>query len=347
MKHIQKLSLITLLIFNFSFADYFTKKIAEDVKGCSCTKKLAIQSVSMIDGSTNVLTSLYYLRLATEFSGSPISIIDRNQIEASLNELALAQSGLVSDSESTPKTGNFVAADALLHLTIAELEEGTEIFFQLIQVETGVAILSRAYSDFQQTTAATSQSMTPSQTSSIYIPATEIEKKSKISYDFRNSNPKEIKNFTTLRKEYSANENLFAAQKNTEQVNLIFKNPKTAIPFIHIYAKKNNLYQQRFRQFLDSSRQDNVQTVKENSKISLSLNRMVNEHDTYFQSPLGKKVVFDNTERFINFYKLRNSSPKEPDRFNNQRSNDKRSSQDNSTANRPNKVRDDRSQQKR
>ena len=325
MINLIKLLSVLAFILSFSFGDYFTKKIAEDITKCGCSKQLAIQSVTLLDGSTNSICSLYYLRLASEFNTTAIKIVDRKTIESSLTEIAFSESGIVSEETTNPKSGNFIAADSLLHITVAELEEGTEIFAQLVKVETGAILLSKSYCDFEQKNVSSQDISKQTPNAPIYIPVSEEEKKLKISYDFRIQNNKDLQNNSALRKEFQGNDAIYKAQQMGNKVGLIFNSPKTSTLFIHLYAKKDPAYRERFQNYLSSSIQQFEFLKKENSALYQTFQRMLDENSFYFTSVPGRKNVYENTMRFMknpspmkNPSQIKNNGKENPPKNNNQ-----------------------------
>lgn len=114
-------------------------------QNCPNVSSVVISSVSMIDGSTNDILNQLKLEIKRDLSKySDLKLIDRDNLEELLEELALNQSGLTTAED---KPAKLLEADALMAVTVADFEEGLELFVDVSSVKDGTIIYSESYSE--------------------------------------------------------------------------------------------------------------------------------------------------------------------------------------------------------
>ncbi|HMB00240.1 MAG TPA: CsgG/HfaB family protein [Spirochaetota bacterium] len=144
--------IFSLLIICFHiFGDYFTKAVAEDIAALDQSYQTAcVGEVLLISGEENELTRLYTQRLLADLSRhTRLQLVEREKLEKVLQEIELSEAGLTSP-DVTLEAGKIISAQAIINLTIAELEEGTEIFCKMLDVEKGTIAFSASYRDFKK-----------------------------------------------------------------------------------------------------------------------------------------------------------------------------------------------------
>jgi len=132
-----------------SRADFFTTAIAENLGGQNLpVKSITVGSVTMISGEENDLCRLFTERLTSDLSiHTAYIIVNRSNLDSLLKEIEFSQSD-ISTEVQVLKVGKMMGAEALVSLTIAELEEGTEVFVRLTEVQTAKLLYARSFKDF-------------------------------------------------------------------------------------------------------------------------------------------------------------------------------------------------------
>ncbi len=131
------------------WGDFFTRAIAEDLKNEELgIQSIAVSSVTMISGEENEICRLYTERLTADLvQHTAYMIVDRRNVERVLSEMELSLSDM-SSKDNDLELGRILNAEGLICLTIAELEEGTEIIASLTEVQTAKILYSRSFRDF-------------------------------------------------------------------------------------------------------------------------------------------------------------------------------------------------------
>ena len=172
-----------------SYGDYLVDALAKDICA-SKPKTIFVGSVVTISGDENDATKLYKEQITTTLVQQcpTMAVLDRSSLKEETSEIALSQSGATSDQVEVQE-GKLLNAQAVINVTVAQLQQGTEVSCKLVDVQTSQITFAKGYRDFnsekpQEKAAADKSQQTPGPNVQ-YIQVTAAQQQQAIGFQYR------------------------------------------------------------------------------------------------------------------------------------------------------------------
>jgi hypothetical protein len=131
--------------------DYFVTSLVRDLCGAPlAVKTLYVGTVTTLSGEESDATRLYAeLITAGLVPCTTLTMVDRSKLNESMREVALSQTGETSDQVELQE-GKLLNAQAILSVSLAQLEAGSELSCKMVDVQTSKIVFAKIYRDFQE-----------------------------------------------------------------------------------------------------------------------------------------------------------------------------------------------------